>query len=183
MEASSVTFKYKLHNRVAGIRVVGSCAELGSWNPLKGLPLLFRSAGLWSTDSVRIPGHFVEYKYFFLIDGHEGEWEPVPDNRKLNLQQNQMSVEDEHNSPISKVQIIPMRSCPILPSKFPDPQPGPTKIILASQGLPFELAESEGVFYLKRSRGIWMNLLYDVLVTNSISFLWVGCLGRGIPSE
>ena len=47
--------------------------------------------------------------------------------------------------------------------------------------MPYEVVCTEGQYSLRRARGIWANLLYDVLKENPSKFVWVGYSGCYVP--
>ena len=152
---SSAIFKYKASGyNIKEVRVVGSFAELGNWDPQEGISLAFHHPDYWLSDLVYLSGvNPLEYKYYFKLDTGGDQWEPMSYNRKFVLREGLINIEDEINSYVSKITISPdtLKSCPVLPYKFPE-FPGKVQkkqVLLASQSLPIEVVKDDSLYMKK----------------------------------
>lgn len=88
------------------VRIVGDQAVLGSWDPSQGLLLTTNANNypIWSTPSaVSLPiGVVIQYKYVYIAQDST-RWEALECNRKFSLDNKVSTIEDEENTPISRM--------------------------------------------------------------------------------
>jgi trehalose 6-phosphate synthase/phosphatase len=192
---SRVVFQFT-SNTVYGekIRVTGNHENLGNWDPSRA-PVLSTDSNsypLWITTSpIVLPlNSGIEYKYIYT-NGSGFRWEALQENRKLNLEHSSMIIEDDEGTLISRhifnhseVQSKPhnfeSKKFSIDDSaKFSSSDP----IIIASLNLPIKVTRNEKYdssdplsekFNFESASGLWLPVLYEIAIQESINFQWVG---------
>ena len=95
-DTAYVSFKVTAETRWGdAVVIVGSCDQLGSWAPSRGLRLSTdeRTYPMWRCQPTPIARNPAEYKVVILrAPGSELEWEPLAENRSLRLDQLEQQV-------------------------------------------------------------------------------------------
>lgn len=102
----SVRFSYRTYVKFGdSVKLVGSCASLGSWNPAEGVSLTTseQTHPVWTTPRpIALPLYQnIEYKYAFLRNGRYF-WESLPHNRSISVSNRTILLEDSELSLVSK---------------------------------------------------------------------------------
>jgi len=90
------------------VKVAGSCADLGNWNPGGGLVLTTSPSEFphWKGHVLVDPAgqqqNLLEYKYLISSqDEQSRRWEPIPNNRAVSLANNkEVYIQDVFGKPI-----------------------------------------------------------------------------------
>ena len=196
---ASVRFSYRVYAKFGdSVKVVGSCASLGAWNPVEGVSLTTseQTHPVWTTTrAIEIPMHeTVEYKYVVLRNG-QYFWESLPHNRSVTLTHRAILLEDSELSYSSKQFIndptYTKESQPLTQSTAFNPFTESEKfersdeVIIAALELPVivrvnekyrEGQPKEEKFVIEDRREQWLPVVKFITEREGLHVKWVGSL-------